>query len=197
MLRFLLICTILLAYLAKCQEVDEKDVVLVDASTYDKAISDNKYLLVEAVATWCGHCKNLKPEFASAATKIKGVNDKVAFGKLECNTSPENTKRCQDLNVNMYPTILWYENGEFVSEYSRSLPRDRTTISKYVLTRTNPELIEKSKTDCEALRAEISVNKLASVYYGPMEGVLLDSYLKLNDPDGGVAFLENHNEKCA
>ena len=49
------------------------DVIELTDSNFDSMVmgSDDMWL-VEFFAPWCGHCKNLAPEWASAATQLKG-----------------------------------------------------------------------------------------------------------------------------
>ena len=71
-------------YLSKClafQTGDEKDVVeLTDSNFNELVLESNDLWLVEFFAPWCGHCKNLAPEWARAASELKG---KVKLGALD------------------------------------------------------------------------------------------------------------------
>ena len=55
-------------------------VVLTDNNFDDLVLNSQDMWLVEFFAPWCGHCKNLEPEWASAATQLKG---KVKVGAVD------------------------------------------------------------------------------------------------------------------
>jgi protein disulfide-isomerase A6 len=64
---------------------DSKDVVELTESNFDSlVINSNDIWLVEFFAPWCGHCKNLAPEWAKAATELKG---KVKLGAVDATVS--------------------------------------------------------------------------------------------------------------
>lgn len=52
---------------------DPKDVIELTDSNFDSLVLNSEDLwLVEFYAPWCGHCKNLAPHWAQAASELKG-----------------------------------------------------------------------------------------------------------------------------
>lgn len=59
----------------------DKDVVVLTDDNFEQTIFSSKDIwMVEFYAPWCGHCKNLEPEWNAAATELKG---KVKFAKVD------------------------------------------------------------------------------------------------------------------
>jgi protein disulfide-isomerase A6 len=50
------------------------NVVLLNSSNFNKEVVNSGDLyMVEFYAPWCGHCKNLVPEWEKAAKALKGI----------------------------------------------------------------------------------------------------------------------------
>ena len=85
----------------------DKDVITLTDSTYDKAIKQYKTLMIYFYAPWCGHCKSFTPEYEKAATILK--NENIYLAKIDGSID----KRAgQQYNVNGFPSILLFINGE-------------------------------------------------------------------------------------
>ena len=84
----------------------KSDVIeLTDDSFSKKVLSSDEPWLVEFYAPWCGHCKNLAPHWAKAATQLKG---KINMGALDA-TEHKNT--AAQFSVQGYPTIKFFPAG--------------------------------------------------------------------------------------
>jgi len=82
------------------------DVVELTSSVFDKEVLDSKDMwLVEFYAPWCGHCKKLAPEWAKAATELKG---KVKLGAVDATQFQDLAQR---YGVRGYPTIKYFPAG--------------------------------------------------------------------------------------
>lgn len=81
--------------------------------------------LVEFFAPWCGHCKNLAPEWASAASELKG---KVKLGALDATV---HTSKAQEYNIRGYPSIKYFGPGR----------KDSDSVSDYDGGRTSQAIV--------------------------------------------------------
>ncbi len=87
--------------------VDEKDVIILDEDNFEEQVyGDNDAWFVEFYAPWCGHCKNLIPEWAALATNLKG---EVKVAKVD---ATENSGIASRFGVRGYPTIKFFPNGQ-------------------------------------------------------------------------------------
>lgn len=77
--------------------------------------------LVEFYAPWCGHCKNLAPEYEKAAKALKGIANIAAV---------DATKEQVDVQIQGYPTLKFYVEGK-VTDYDG--PRTADGIVDFML----------------------------------------------------------------
>tara|TARA_Y100000389_G_C17392490_1_gene480665 strand:- start:611 stop:1027 length:417 start_codon:yes stop_codon:yes gene_type:complete len=70
--------------------------------------------LVLFYANWCGHCKKMKPDWDSASQEVG--NEKMIKVDVGEGTS-EQKKMMEKYDVQGFPTILVFENGEYVSKH--------------------------------------------------------------------------------
>lgn len=83
-------------------------IVTINSDNWQQVLYGNDQpLVVEFYAPWCGHCKALAPEFAKAATNLKGM---VIFGAVNCDEDA-NRPLCGQFQVQGFPTIKVFPHG--------------------------------------------------------------------------------------
>ncbi|XP_065898248.1 protein disulfide-isomerase A6 homolog [Dysidea avara] len=103
------------------------DVVkLTDSNFEETVINSNDMWLVEFFAPWCGHCKNLAPHWASAATELKG---KVKLGALDATAETVTASR---FGIRGYPTIKFFPSG----------PKEFSSAKEYDGGRTSGDIVQ-------------------------------------------------------
>lgn len=123
----------------------DSDVVELTESNFEKTVlnSDDMWL-VEFFAPWCGHCKNLEPEWARAATELKG---KVKLGAVDATV---HASLAQKYGVNGYPTIKYFGAGSKTGPTDYDGGRTSSDIVQWALNKWSvnapaPELVELTK----------------------------------------------------
>jgi len=69
-------------------------------------IADNKTVVVQYTATWCGNCRIMKPKFK----KLASENETVTFVIVDAEKFPESRKLADVSNL---PTFATFEGGSF------------------------------------------------------------------------------------
>ncbi|XP_030031135.2 protein disulfide-isomerase A5 isoform X1 [Manduca sexta] len=73
-----------------------------------------KRSMIMFYAPWCGYCKTMKPEYVSAAADLKGESILAAIDVAK----PGNSKIRQIYNITGFPTLLYYEKGQYKFPYN-------------------------------------------------------------------------------
>jgi protein disulfide-isomerase A1 len=122
----------LLAASASAQDVDEKDVIVLTDSNFEETVGKYEKILVEFYAPWCGHCKQLTPHYAEAATKLKATFPEVGIAKIDADSQKESGNK---YGVQGFPTLKWFVNGK-ATDYTGGRTAD--TIVSWVSKRMGP-----------------------------------------------------------
>jgi len=81
------------------------DVVDLDDSNFDKIVQDStKDVLVEFYAPWCGHCKQLAPNYEKLASAYSNEKE-IVIAKIDADKHKEIGGR---YGVTGFPTIKWF-----------------------------------------------------------------------------------------
>ncbi|SRR5690554_350191 len=72
-------------------------------------IANEKDVVVQFSAGWCGNCRMMKPKFRKLATETEGLK----FVLVDAEKFPESRKMA---NVDNLPTFATFKNGEFVNQ---------------------------------------------------------------------------------
>ncbi|XP_059175392.1 protein disulfide-isomerase A4-like [Physella acuta] len=107
----------------------EDSVLVLNEDNFDEVIQDNPVVLVEFYAPWCGHCKQLTPEYAAAAKELAKADPPVLLGKVDATV---HSKLAERFEVQGYPTLKFFRDGK---EYSYEGPRVKDGIVSYMTER--------------------------------------------------------------
>ncbi|XP_057448991.1 protein disulfide isomerase-like 1-4 [Lotus japonicus] len=86
--------------------VDDKDVVVLIERNFTTVVENNRFVMVEFYAPWCGHCQSLAPEYAAAATELK--NDGVVLAKVD---ATQENDLAHEYDVQGFPTVSFFIDG--------------------------------------------------------------------------------------
>lgn len=97
-------------------------------ANFNETVKNNKLVLVDFWAGWCGPCRALKPTIEELAKEYAG---KVLIGKLDVD---ENPKTAECFQVFSIPTLIVFKNGCEVDRLVGLCPRNRIegTLQKHL-----------------------------------------------------------------
>ena len=74
------------------------------ADTFEQAIADNDFVLVDWWASWCGPCRNFAPVFEKAAE----THSDIVFGKIDTDAEQALAGAA---NITSIPTLMAFREG--------------------------------------------------------------------------------------
>lgn len=162
-----------------------EEVVTLTEADFQQTIEDNQYVLAEFYAPWCGHCKQLAPEYEKAAAALKDYEPKVVLAKIDA-TAEESL--AQEFEVQGFPTLIWFNKGKQIA-YGGG--RTESEIVAWVKKKTGPPAVELA--DAAAFNKFKEDNEIAVV------GVFKDAeqaatFIEAADANDDVAFAVSYGK---
>ncbi|CAH8351942.1 unnamed protein product [Eruca vesicaria subsp. sativa] len=156
----------------RSEETETKEFVLtLDHSNFTDTINNHDFIVVEFYAPWCGHCKQLAPEYEKAASELSSHVPHVALAKIDA-SEETNKEFATQYQVQGFPTLKIFRNGgKAVQEYNG--PREADGIVTYLKKQSGPASFEiKSGDDA----SEVVGDKKVGVF-PKLAGSEFDSFL--------------------
>ena len=91
------------------------EIVITDEK-YSEYASQNKPMMIDFSATWCGPCKKMAPIIEELGKKYDG---RIIVGKVDVDENPEITSQFGIRNI---PTILFFKDGQVVDKTVGAIP---------------------------------------------------------------------------
>lgn len=130
-LSFLFILVLVTLSLIFSEITLDEGVMVLDESNFDEALSTNEGgVLVEFYAPWCGHCKQLAPEWAKAAQSL--ASSPIKLAKVDATEAKDLATK---FDIKGFPTIKFFRGGN-PSEYSGG--RTEADIVAWVNKKSSP-----------------------------------------------------------
>ncbi|KAI9265582.1 hypothetical protein BY458DRAFT_556652 [Sporodiniella umbellata] len=123
------------------RNLEGKSESIENQETMDRVLSSKDPWFIKFYAPWCGHCKNLAPEWVQVASRLR---DKVNVGEVDCS---KHKALCKD--VTGLPTLKYFVHGQ---ELTYNGERKADELTEYAL--------EYSNTAVRGVRSDEALDKL-------------------------------------
>jgi protein disulfide-isomerase A1 len=106
MKTIILLSILFVSNLIQCADEESGHVIVGTSENFDNILKENEHVLVEFYAPWCGHCKQLAPEYDKAAEILAGEGSSIKLVKVDATVHTELGKLYQ---ISGYPTIYFFK----------------------------------------------------------------------------------------
>ncbi|MBQ5985225.1 MAG: thioredoxin [Bacteroidales bacterium] len=86
-------------------------------ATFDELLKDEKLVIVDFWAVWCGPCRMIAPILDQISEEMA---DKVSVVKCNVDDCEDVAMRYRIMNI---PTLLFFKNGEMVDRTVGAMPK--------------------------------------------------------------------------
>ena len=92
-------------------------------TSFDGLLADEKLVIVDFWATWCGPCRMLSPLLDEVEEEMA---DKITVVKVNVDDADEIAMRYRIMSI---PTLLFFKNGQLVDKTVGAMPKS-TLVDK-------------------------------------------------------------------
>ena len=97
--------------------------IIATNTSFDGLLADEKLVIVDFWATWCGPCRMLSPLLDEVEAEM---SDKITVVKVNVDDADEIAMRYRIMSI---PTLLFFKNGQLVDKTVGAMPK-RTLVEK-------------------------------------------------------------------
>ena len=97
--------------------------IIATNTSFDGLLADEKLVIVDFWATWCGPCRMLSPLLDEVEEEM---SDKITVVKVNVDDADEIAMRYRIMSI---PTLLFFKNGQVVDKTVGAMPKS-TLVDK-------------------------------------------------------------------
>eukprot|EP01084_Bolivina_argentea_P215041 365044_1 len=135
-------------------------VINVDVSNFDQVVAANEdeVVMVEFYAPWCGHCKQLQPEYVRLAKQLKNVVKIVAMDASD----DKNRAIASKYGVQGFPTLKVHVGTGAAIDYQQA--RDARTMKSFLLSKLPSHVTRLTKDKLDSFLTKHSDKPKAIIF---------------------------------
>ena len=92
--------------------------IIATNTSFDGLLADEKLVIVDFWATWCGPCRMLSPLLDEVEAEM---GDKITVVKVNVDDADEIAMRYRIMSI---PTLLFFKNGQVVDKTVGAMPKN-------------------------------------------------------------------------
>lgn len=167
---------------------ENANVIIINDNNYEYLKKKFNMMLIASIAPWCGECQAFAPEYVKIATILKEKSSNIHLGQVDVTV---NDKISEIFNIEAFPTLLFYYEGEFIP-YRGLLNTEK--ILEYIGKIENIPYPILNKVE----EINIHAKKLKRVIVStlPIEDQRMDEFKKECLTKPSIGWINCHSDEC-